>query len=134
MNTTPARFLALLAIPALALAGCNKSGDAGAGPVPTSAAALAKATAPAGKAWSDVVEVTTDGGYRMGNPDAPIKLVEYGSLSCPHCAHLAEESFNPLVNDFVRSGRVSFEYRSFAAALAAASPFCARSSSAGWLA
>ena len=114
MNTTPARFLALLAIPALALAGCNKSGDAGAGPVPTSAAALAKATAPAGKAWSDVVEVTTDGGYRMGNPDAPIKLVEYGSLSCPHCAHLAEESFNPLVNDFVSSGRVSFEYRSFA--------------------
>ena len=116
MTSTPARFLAVLAIPALALAGCNKAGDAGtsAGPVPTSAAALAKVPAPAGKAWSDVVDVTPDGGYRMGNPDAAIKLVEYGSLSCPHCAHLAEESFTPLVNDFVGSGRVSYEYRSFA--------------------
>ncbi|WP_295639963.1 thioredoxin domain-containing protein [Novosphingobium sp.] len=116
MTFTPARFLMLAAIPALALAGCNKSGDtgAGAGPVPTSAAALPKVTAAAGKAWSDVVEVTPDGGYRMGNPDAPIKLVEYGSLSCPHCAHLAEEGFNPLVNDYVGSGRVSYEYRSFA--------------------
>ncbi|GAC1419864.1 MAG: DsbA family protein [Novosphingobium sp.] len=116
MKFTPARFLLLAAIPALALTGCNKSGDTGtsAGPVPTSAAALPKATAPAGKAWSDVVEITPDGGYRMGNPDAPIKLVEYGSLSCPHCAHLAEEGFNPLVNDYVGSGRVSYEYRSFA--------------------
>ena len=124
MNTTPARFLKLLAIPtlslALALAGCNKAGNTGAaasneaGPVPTSAAAQAKVPAPAGKAWSDVVDVTPDGGYRMGNPDAAIKLVEYGSLSCPHCAHLAEESFTPLVNDFVGSGRVSYEYRSFA--------------------
>ena len=124
MNTTPARFLKLLAIPtlslALALSGCNKAGNTSAaasneaGPVPTSAAAQAKVPAPAGKAWSDVVDVTPDGGYRMGNPDAAIKLVEYGSLSCPHCAHLAEESFTPLVNDFVGSGRVSYEYRSFA--------------------
>ena len=116
MKFAPARFLALLAIPTLALSGCNKAGDAGtsAGPVPTSGAALAKVPAPAGKAWSDVVDVTPDGGYRMGNPDAAIKLVEYGSLSCPHCAHLAEEGFSPLVNDFVGSGRVSYEYRSFA--------------------
>ncbi len=116
MKSTPARFLAVLAIPALALSGCDKAGDAGtsAGPVPTSGAALAKVPAPAGKAWSDVVDVTPDGGYRMGNPDAAIKLVEYGSLSCPHCAHLAEEGFSPLVNDFVGSGRVSYEYRSFA--------------------
>ena len=118
MTSSTARILLLLTVPALALAGCKKSGDtdagASAGPAPTSAAALPKVPAPAGKAWSDVVDVTPDGGYRMGNPDAPIKLIEYGSLSCPHCAHLAEEGFNPLVNEFVGSGRVSYEYRSFA--------------------
>jgi hypothetical protein len=25
----------------------------------------------------------------MGNPNAPVKMVEYGSLSCPHCAKLS---------------------------------------------
>jgi protein-disulfide isomerase len=49
----------------------------------------------------------------MGNPDAPIKLVEYGSLSCPHCAHLAQEAMEPLKTDFVSTGRVSYEFRSF---------------------
>lgn len=122
MTDTRTRFLALAATPGLALAlmvaGCNKAGDtdagATAGPVPTSAAALPKVPAPAGKPWAEVIEATPEGGYRMGNPDAAIKLVEYGSLSCPHCAHLAEEAFNPLTSDFVSTGRVSFEYRSFA--------------------
>lgn len=97
---------------ALGLAACKKD-DATAGGAP-SGAPVAKVSPPAGTAWSDQVEKTKDGGYRMGNPDAPIKLVEYGSLSCPHCAHLAEESHEKLVSDYVDSGRVSFEYRSYA--------------------
>jgi protein-disulfide isomerase len=94
----PALFA--LAPLALALAAC---GDA-----------IAKIAPPAGKAWTDVVEETADGGMRMGNPEAPIKLVEYGSLSCPGCAKLAQEGFAPLVSNYVASGRVSFEFRSFA--------------------
>ena len=31
---------------------------------------------------------TPEGGFRMGNPDAPVKLIEYLSLTCPHCADL----------------------------------------------
>ena len=68
---------------------------------------------PPGKAWSDVVTATPDGGYRMGNPNAPIKLVEYGSLTCPHCAEFAKESSDELTHQFVDSGRVSFEFRNF---------------------
>lgn len=105
--------MAIAAVPlALGLTACKKD-DAAAGS-PASGAPVAKVAAPAGTAWSDQVEVTKDGGYRMGNPNAPIKLVEYGSLSCPHCAHLAEEGYQKLVNDYVDSGRVSYEYRSFA--------------------
>lgn len=103
--------LALAIAPlALGLAGCdNKATDS----APTSGAAIAKIAPPAGKAWSDVVVTTPEGGYRMGNPEAPIKLVEYGSLTCPHCAEFAEKGSAQLRDDFVAGGRVSFEFRNF---------------------
>jgi Thioredoxin len=75
---------------------------------------VAAVAAPAGQAWSDVLETTPDGGMRMGNPDAPIKLLEYGSLSCPHCAKLSQEGFGSLVKNYVNTGKVNFEFRSFA--------------------
>jgi protein-disulfide isomerase len=105
-----ALLIALLPL-SLGLAACKK--DAAGGAATTSSGALPKVPAPAGRAWSDVVAVTPDGGYRMGNPDAALKLVEYGSLSCPHCAHFAQQGLQTLSNDFVGSGRVSYEYRSF---------------------
>jgi protein-disulfide isomerase len=105
----PALFA--LAPLALALAACGGGDDASG---PPKGDAIAKIAPPAGKAWTDVVEETADGGMRMGNPEAPIKLVEYGSLSCPGCAKLAQEGFAPLVSNYVASGRVSFEFRSFA--------------------
>jgi protein-disulfide isomerase len=57
--------------------------------------------------------VTEDGGYLIGNPDAPLKLIEYGSLTCPACARFAVDGFDPLIEDYVATGRVSFEFRSF---------------------
>ena len=105
--------LALLALAApmmLMLAACKKSDDSG-----TAAGSPVAAVAPpAGKSWTDVVKATPEGGMLMGNPKAAIKLVEYGSLSCPHCAKLASESFAKLTGTYVASGKVSFEYRSFA--------------------
>jgi protein-disulfide isomerase len=101
-------IIAALAPLALGLAACKKeaAGGAAAGTAP-----VARIAAPAGKGWADVVAVTPEGGYRMGNPDAPIKLVEYGSLTCPHCAEFAEKSSAELRDNFVASGRVSFEFR-----------------------
>jgi protein-disulfide isomerase len=55
--------------------------------------------------------VTPEGGYRMGNPGARVKLVEYGSLACPHCRHFEETGFKPLVDNYVRTGKVSYEFR-----------------------
>ena len=63
--------------------------------------------------WSRTVTATAEGGFRMGNPDAPVKLVEYGSLTCPTCALFAKEGVPPLVANYVRSGKVSFEFRSY---------------------
>lgn len=61
--------------------------------------------------WSRTVAVTAQGGFRMGNPSARVKLVEYGSLACPHCRHFEETGFKPLVQHYVRTGLVSYEFR-----------------------
>jgi protein-disulfide isomerase len=63
--------------------------------------------------WTRIVVQTPAGGYRMGNPNAKVKLVEYGSLACPHCRHFEETGFKPLVQGYVRTGRVSYEFRNF---------------------
>ncbi len=96
-----------IALAILALAGCNKSDDSSA---PKAGAKIAAVAAPAGTSWADKI-VKTDEGVRMGNPEAPIKLVEYGSYTCPHCRDFQAESHETMVKDYVNSGKVSFEYR-----------------------
>jgi protein-disulfide isomerase len=104
-------LFALAAAPlALGLAACKKDDKAGDAP---SGAAIAKIAPPSGQTWEDTVTATATGGMLMGNPAAPIKLVEYGSLTCPHCARFASEAMTPIKSEFVSSGRVSYEYRSF---------------------
>ncbi|HET9639653.1 MAG TPA: thioredoxin domain-containing protein, partial [Allosphingosinicella sp.] len=82
-------------------------------------AAAAPAAPPPGKAaparadWSRTVVATPEGGFRMGNPAAKVKLVEYGSLTCGHCANFAKAGMASLVGTYVRSGKVSYEYRNF---------------------
>lgn len=98
-----------LALAIFALAACNKSDS---GPTPTSGEAIKAIAPPAGTAWADRLEATPEGGVRMGNPDAPIKLIEYGSLSCPHCAKLAQDGFEKITGQYVASGRVNYEFRS----------------------
>lgn len=81
-------------------------------------AALAAAplpSAPANKAvavrdWTKTVVATPQGGFRMGNPAARVKLVEYGSLTCSHCADFSRTGTTPLYA-MVKSGKVSFEFR-----------------------
>ena len=75
-------------------------------------AAFAVAAAPAGTNWASTTTITPEGGFRMGNPAARVKLVEYGSLTCSHCAQFARQSAQPLTS-YIRSGKVSFEYRNF---------------------
>jgi len=80
--------------------------------LPATAVAARPVAKPAAvRDWSRTVAVTPEGGFRMGNPDAKVKLIEYGSLACPHCRHFEETGFAPLVQKYVRTGRVSYEFR-----------------------
>ena len=106
---------ALLATATFALAACGGGDDATAGgDLPVSEERVAPVAAPEGGEWSEMVEKTSEGGYRMGNPDAPIKVVEFGSMTCSACAYFDANGYEPLV-EYVNSGRVNFEYRNFVA-------------------
>jgi protein-disulfide isomerase len=93
---------------ALALTGCGGSGNDVA--ATNGAAPLTQIAAPNHGDWTQVIARTAQGGYLMGNPNAPVKLMEYGSITCPHCAHFAETS-GALRERYVRSGQVSYEFR-----------------------
>jgi protein-disulfide isomerase len=102
--------IGLAAATLLAACGGGESSDnITAGPP---AAPVSGAPAPAGTQWVDKVEQTAEGGFRMGNPDAPIKLNEYGSRTCGHCAAFANTGTEGL-KKYVATGKVSFEFRDF---------------------
>jgi protein-disulfide isomerase len=61
--------------------------------------------------WNGVIAVTAQGGYLVGNPNAPVKLIEYVSYTCSHCAHFEEASDTTLRMTFIASGKGSIEYR-----------------------
>jgi len=61
--------------------------------------------------WTRTVVRTPEGGFRMGNPNAPVKMIEYLSFACVHCATFHAASGNSLFQNYVRPGRVSIEYR-----------------------
>lgn len=100
---------------ALATAGCSKGPDVTNDTVPVAAPANSAAAAkpPAGQKWTDVVSRTPDGGFRMGNPNAALKLVEYGSRTCPTCGAFGQTGMRPLEDKYVASGKVSYEFRDF---------------------
>lgn len=103
--------LVLVGLAALALASCQKKAADGGSLAPASP--VAAVAPPAGKSWTDVVAPTPEGGMRMGNPDAPVKFVEYASFTCPHCSKFESEAAEALKANYVASGKVSWEFRSF---------------------
>lgn len=72
-------------------------------PLPTSAA----------RNWNATVVRTPQDTHILGNPAATVKLVEYVSYTCPHCAHFEEEADAPLRLGFVARGKGSVEVRNF---------------------
>ena len=103
---------ALALLPLLALAACGGGTENASTPV-TSSTPVANVAPPAGKQWVDVVARTPEGGFRQGNPNAPIQLVEYGSRTCPTCGRFAAEGVEPLRANFISTGQVSYEFRDF---------------------
>lgn len=49
----------------------------------------------------------------LGDPKAPIELVEYGDLQCPFCAGVAKDVLPPVIDNLVKKGDVKIEFRNF---------------------
>lgn len=105
----PSLFLTA-AVALVAIAGCNSnSGDAATG----KDVKLEQVAPPKGGDWSQVYSATEAGGMLMGNPNAKVRLIEYGSLTCPHCREFDEKGAPQLIEKYVKSGQVAWEYRNY---------------------
>lgn len=60
---------------------------------------------------SPPVAQTAAGAYVLGSPTARVKIVEYASYTCSHCADFAQQSEAVLKGRYVKSGSTSLEFR-----------------------
>jgi protein-disulfide isomerase len=98
---------------AIGIAGCDSKGDGGStGKTGGTATAPMVTTAPNGD-WSKLVNATAEGGMLLGNPNAKVKLVEFASMTCSFCASFATQDKPKLVDQYVKTGNVSFEFRNY---------------------
>jgi protein-disulfide isomerase len=73
--------------------------------VASALAGPALAAAPAG-GWP-----AAPGDMSLGNPKAPVRVVEYLSLTCPHCAHFNAEVYPAFKAKYIDTGKVYYTVR-----------------------
>ena len=49
----------------------------------------------------------------LGDAKAPVTIVEYASMTCPHCAHFDQTTFPELKKRYIDTGKVRFILREF---------------------
>jgi hypothetical protein len=74
--------------------------------------APAKVEAPKPDASFDKVEIMKDD-FIFGKETAPVTLVEYASLTCPHCAQFHQNTLPAIKKEYIETGKVKLVYRDF---------------------
>ena len=113
----------------LALAGCSSTGAGFVGPVDQSGTAAVSALTPIdepGKAdpngprkiiehptLADLAVAGPLGDRFLGRPDAPVTVVEFASLTCPHCRAFHANTFPEIKTLYVDTGKVKWILREF---------------------
>ena len=88
MRALTRRFLPILAVAGL-LAACGQGGAGGGG------------------------SADAAGEMFLGKADAPVTVIEYASITCPHCAAFNEEVFPAFKAKYIDSGQVKYVFREF---------------------
>ncbi len=57
------------------------------------------------------VDTSTIADMTLGNPDAPVTVIEYASYTCPHCARFHGGPYKQLKADYIDTGKINFVYR-----------------------
>lgn len=79
-------------------------------------AAKPAVAAPESSGTVDMAELLKPGALpdmSMGKEDAKVTIVEYASMTCPHCAHFTENTFPELKSKYIDTGKVRFIFREF---------------------
>ncbi len=114
----------LAAVPAaILLAACSDSGEEAkaadakpAAPATPAEPAKPAAAAPEAQGTVDMAELHKPGALPdeiMGKDDATVTVVEYASMTCPHCAHFAETTFPDMKKKYIDTGKVRYILREF---------------------
>jgi protein-disulfide isomerase len=75
----------------------------------------------------ELAKAGPDGDVVLGSDKAPVTIIEYASMTCPHCAHFSTTTFPELKQRYIDTGKVRFTLREFPLdALAAAGFMLAR--------
>ncbi|MGI4877167.1 MAG: thioredoxin domain-containing protein [Janthinobacterium lividum] len=110
--SSASRIAAVAAVAVFTLTACgDNASKAAPAAKSTTSATTASAAKPAD--WLNVITMTPEGGFKQGNPDAKVKLLEFGSLTCSHCGAFAHEGVPELRAKYIATGKVSYEYRTF---------------------
>jgi protein-disulfide isomerase len=76
---------------------------------------------------AELAKASPDGDVVLGSDKAPVTIIEYASMTCPHCAHFSTTTFPELQKRYIDTGKVRFIFREFPLdALAAAGFMLAR--------
>jgi protein-disulfide isomerase len=68
----------------------------------------------------------------LGSPDAPVEMIEYASMTCPHCAAFHADTLKDLKEKYIDTGKVRLVFREFPFdALALRASMLARCAGAG---
>lgn len=113
-----------LSASALALSACSeekkaeapKAPDAKTDPATTASTTPAKVEIPASEGDVDMAKVLEPGALpemSMGKADAKVTIVEYFSMTCPHCAHFHNDTFEKIKEKYIDTGKVRFIAREF---------------------
>ena len=49
----------------------------------------------------------------LGQPSAPVTIVEYASMTCPHCGNFDKTVFDTLKTDYIDTGKVYYVFREY---------------------
>jgi protein-disulfide isomerase len=76
-------------------------------------------------------------GMTIGDPNAPVKVVEYGDYQCPFCAEFNKDGMPPLLADYISTGKVQLTFVPFSflgdeSIAAAEAAFCANDQGKFW--